>query len=110
MKKAAALLLMVAILLASSNAFAASPWMDKTTYKDKMLGKLDFGVKNFLGGWTEVFNRPIKYHKDGKSPAEGFFVGVYQAIAYTAGGALHLVTFPATTIDVPLPNNGVSFE
>ena len=110
MKKAAALLLMVAILLAATSAFAASPWTEKTTYKEKLLGKLDFGFKNFVGGWTDIVRQPIKYNKDGKSAAEGFFVGVYQAIANTAGGALHLVTFPITQVDVPLPNNGVQFE
>jgi hypothetical protein len=110
MKKVAVLLLMIAILFACTTSFAASPWMEKTTYKEKMFGKLDFGVKNVLGGWTDIIRQPIKYNKDGKSAAEGFAVGVYQAIVNTVGGALHLVTFPITQVDVPLPNNGVQFE
>ncbi len=110
MRKAAALLLVVAILLACGSAFAASPWTEGVTYKDKVLGKLDFAVKNTLGGWTELFNRPIKYHKDGKNVSEGVLVGIGNAVVYTLGGALHLVTFPIPQIDVPLPNNGVSFE
>lgn len=110
MKKVAVLLLVVVILAACGSAFAASPWTEKTTYKEKALGKLDFGVKNLLAGWLEIFRQPIKYNKDGKSGAEGALVGIYYAIADTIGGALHLVTFPITQIDVPLPNNGVQFE
>lgn len=110
MKKVTVLLLVVAILFACGSAFAASPWMEKTTYKDKVFGKLDFAVKNILGGWTEIFRQPIKYNKDGKSVAEGAFMGLYYAVADTIGGALHLVTFPIVALDVPLPNNGVQFE
>ncbi len=109
MKKIALLMLALAVLLTSSSAFAASPWTEKESYKDKTVGKVDFGFKNFLGGWTELFNRPIKYHKEGKSASEGAVVGLYNAVVYTVGGALHLVTFPIP-VDVPLPNNGVSFE
>lgn len=110
MKKAAALLLIVAIFFACGTAFAASPWTEGDTYKDKVLGKLDFAVKNTLGGWTELFNRPIKYHKDGKNVSEGVLVGIGNAAVYTLGGALHLITFPIPQIDVPLPNNGVTFD
>ena len=110
MKKVTILLLGVAILFASSSAFAASPWTEGATYKDKVLGKLDFAVKNTLGGWTELFNRPIKYHKEGKNVSEGVLMGIGNAVVYTLGGVLHLVTFPIPAIDVPLPNNGVQFD
>ena len=36
--------------------------------------------------------------------------GLYYAIADTLGGAIHLVTFPVTSLDVPLPNNGVQLS
>ena len=110
MKKVAAFLLVITIFFACGSAFAASPWTSGATYKDKVLGKLDFAVKNVLGGWTELINRPIKYHKDGKNVSEGVLMGVYYAIADTVGGALHLITFPIPAIDVPLPNDGVKFE
>lgn len=110
MKKSLAFFLALTIVLACGSAFAASPWTDQPTYKDKVLGKLDFAVKNTLGGWTEIFNRPIKFHKDGKNVSEGVIMGVYYAVADTVGGLLHLVTFPIPQIDVPLPNNGVQFE
>lgn len=102
-------MLTFAVLLSCTQAFAASPWTEKTTYKDKTLGKLDYGLKNVLGGWTEIFNRPIKYNKDGKSFTEGALVGLYNTVVYTGGGILHAVTFPVP-VDVPIPNNGVSFE
>ncbi len=110
MKKAAVLLLAIAILFTASNAFAASPWTTQTSYQEKVLHKLDFGVKNVLGGWTEIFRSPIKYHKDGKSVSEGALRGIGNALIDTAGGALHLVTFLIPQIDVPLPNNGVMFS
>jgi hypothetical protein len=110
MKKVALMLLVVMVFAACGTAFAASPWTEQTTYKDKVLHKLDFAVKNVLGGWTDIIRQPIKYNKDGKSAAEGALVGVYYAITNTLGGALHLVTFPIPQIDVPLPNNGVQFE
>ena len=109
MKKTALLVLAAIILMSCSSAFAASPWTEQKETKDKILGKLDFGIKNLLGGWTEIINRPIKYHKDGKTVSEGALVGLYNATYDTIGGALHVITFPIP-IDVPLPNNGVDFN
>ena len=96
------------LLLMSANGFAASPWTDKTTYHDKLVGKLDFGFKNLFAGWTEIFTEPIDAHKAGTNPIRGLAVGIANAIVDTVGGALHLVTFPVTQVDVPLPQNGVS--
>lgn len=110
MKKTVLLLVAAAILFSSSQAFAASPWAEKGEYKDQVLAKLDFGVKNTLGGWMELFQQPMKSHKDGKTVSEGALRGIYYAIADTFGGALHLVTFPLPQVDVELPENGVSFS
>ena len=98
--------LFLVVLLLSTTAYAASPWTEKTTYKDKVLGKLEFGVKNTLGGWTELISRPIK----AKNKFVGVAEGLGNAVVYTLGGILHLITFPIPQIDIPLPNNGVSLE
>lgn len=102
-------MLVLAVLLSCSPAFAASPWTEADSYKGKTIGKLDFGLKNLLGGWMELINRPVKYHQEDKSFTKGAVVGLYNAAVYTIGGALHTGTF-FLPVDVPLPNNGVSFE
>ena len=99
----------IAMSMLPQVAFAASPWVAQTTYSDQLRGKLDFGVKNLLAGWTQIFTEPMNYHKEGKCVIKGLGYGLYTAVADTVGGALHFVTFPITQIDVPLPDNGVSF-
>ena len=91
-------------------AFAASPWTEKATWGEKAKWKLDFGVKNLLGGWTEIINQPRKYHKENKNCFEGLGKGFLNAGADTGGGLLHILTFPATNLDIPLPDNGVNFS
>jgi hypothetical protein len=106
-----ALLVVLAVMAAPAAAFAASPWAEQGgSYSDQVKGKLDFGAKNTLGGWTEIYTTPFRYHSDGKNWLEGTFVGIGNAVVYTVGGALHLVTFMIPEIDVPLPNNGVGLE
>jgi len=126
MKKTISLLVMLAVLLTPTLAFAASPWTEvfaaspwteKDTYAEKVTGKLEFGFKNLVGGWTEIFSRPGKYKE--KEAGNVFlrignvFLGIghglLNAIVYTVGGAAHMVTFPIP-LDIPLPDNGVSLE
>jgi len=95
------------LTLMPSLAFAGSPWTEKTTYGDKMTGKLDFGLRNLLGGWTELITEPKAAYDSKGNILYGVGRGVYNSIMYTLGGAVHLVTFPVP-IDVPLPENGVS--
>ena len=111
MKKIVALFLVViAVMLVPAVVFAASPWTEKTTYADKVKYKLDFGVKNILGGITEIYTQPKNYHKEKKNMFEGVGKGLWYALADTVGGALHILTFPIPQLDVPLPENGVSFS
>lgn len=115
MKKLVFLFLMaISILSLSGIAYAASPWTEGKTYQDKVIGKLDFGFKNLLGGWTEIFTGPTKSKFQCKCVVTKSVVrvgkGVVYAIADTVGGALHVVTFPFPQIDVPLPNNGVDLK
>ncbi len=101
--------LLIGMLLAGGTAFASnpSPWTQETTNKEKMLGKLDFGMKNLLAGWTELLAQPYYALKHDCCALKGFGRGIYYAVADEIGGALHLLTFPITSLDVPLPNGGV---
>ena len=92
--------------LSLTKAYTASPWTHEAGYTNQMVGKLGFGIKNLLLGWTELFTEP----KDALSAGTNFFVGVgkglMNGLGQEVGGALHLVTFPITAIDVALPEGG----
>ncbi len=108
MKKSAKFLaiFVIAMMAISATAMAASPWKEQGgSYGDMAKAKLDFGMKNLLGGWSELLTQPFKQDNIGT----GLGKGLYNAVIFTTGGLLHTVTFPATTIDVPLPDNGVQF-
>jgi hypothetical protein len=91
-----------------------SPWMSKETNQDKMMGKLGFGLKNLFGGWTLLIERPARHLRDDSNKVVGLFAGLGEGAALgvldTVGGALHVVTFPLTGIDIPLPEGGVKLE
>ena len=114
MKKLTALFFMVVFALSLGGvAQAASPWTEGKTYKEKILGKLDFGFKNALGGWTAIFSETSKANneaKDNKALAitQGLGRGLGYGLVDTVGGILHIVTFAIPQVDVPLPNNGVN--
>ena len=98
-------LVVMALMITPSIGFAASPWKEKGgTYGEMTKNKLDFGLKNLLGGWSELISQPVK---EGKNIGVGLGRGLYHAVVFTLGGALHTVTFPITAIDVPLPENGI---
>lgn len=98
-------------------AEARSPWKDAPTYRDKALQKFDFGVMNFLVGWTEIISQPAENYK-GKPSKRNRFVtffplfgkGLALGIVNTAGGLLHVTSAPVTMLDIPLPQNGVNFK
>ena len=75
---------------------------------DKCLGKFKFGLKNLFCGWTELFTEPCEAWKSDRSArnlTEGAAFGIFNAVADTAGGVLHVVTSPVP-IDIPLPKGG----
>jgi hypothetical protein len=82
-----------------------SPWVTKEPYMEKIINKLGFGLTNGLTGWTALFFEPCR--------ANNFFTGLvkgsWRTITNTAGGALHIVTFPIP-VDIPLPDGGVHFD
>jgi len=102
--------LVLAIMLAPSLAFAeASPWTETDDYGDKAIEKLDYGMKNVLAGWTELFTEPYDAYKADENVMKGTGIGLYHGVAHTIGGAFHTLTFPIP-IDLPLPDGGVSIE
>ena len=115
MRKLSVLLLVLFALTlvpAAGWACSDSPWKAKATEHEKRLGKLDFGFKNLMFGWTEVITEPIHHFRDAKenklgSGLRGLGVGLYHGVADTLGGALHILTFPLTRVDVRLPEGGV---
>ena len=110
-KKIITLTLLALMLSLSQNlAFAeSSPWTQNGTYLEKTMGKFEFGLLNFLGGWSEILIRPAIYSEDDKNFFLGVGHGVLNAAIFTLGGAAHLVTAPIP-LDIPLPNGGVASD
>ncbi|MBI2093855.1 MAG: hypothetical protein HYT88_03950 [Candidatus Omnitrophica bacterium] len=96
----------VVLLSAPMTASAASPWADGATYSEQAVGKLKYGLKNVLLGWTSLFREPVQASQNGENVLVGIGRGVWNAAGQTVGGALHAVTFPIPQIDVPLPEGG----
>ena len=109
MKKTFALLMIVTLLAAPAMAFAGSPWTEASSYSDKVTQKLDFGAKNALVGWADLFYEPIKAHDEGTSMMNGIAKGIWDAICNEVGGLFHLATF-LIPVDITLPDNGVQFS
>ena len=114
-KIAIVVLVLFALSIVPNVGWAASPWTSKSTYSEKMVGKLGFGLKNVLLGWTELFKAPVRHYQDADknkfgNGLLGLGEGVYNTLLYTVGGAIHLVTFPITAVDIPIVNDGVHCE
>ncbi len=112
MPKRLGILVVVAVLMAGPSLVLAadmpmgSAWAHETGYVNQAKGKLVYGVKNVLFGWTELFTQPYEDAQNGENIFMGIGKGVWNAVGQTVGGALHLVTFPIPAIDVPLPEGG----
>ncbi len=86
--------------------YTSSPWTHEVGYGSRAMGKLGFGVKNLLLGWTDLFVEPMDASHSGENIFKGIGVGIKDAIENEIGGALHVITFPIPAIDVPLPEGG----
>jgi len=84
-----------------------SPWAHERGWANQARGKFAFGLKNTLLGWTELFTEPYEAAKNHRNVAVGVGHGLLNGLVDTAGGAAHLVTFPITKFDLPLPEGGV---
>ena len=86
-----------------------SAWTSESGYANRAGHKLEFGLRNFLLGWTELFTEPQHAIKDHKNVFVGIGYGLKNTLEDELGGAVHVVTFPITAVDAPLPQGGVNF-
>ncbi len=100
----------VVVVPALSAAGQPSPWTTEQRWLDRSDGKFFYGLKNLLWGWTELLTEPDEALWSGKSVLGGLFRGVWNAVGQTAGGALQVLTFPLTSLDIPLPDGGVGWD
>ena len=90
------------------SCYAASPWTEVENYGDKTISKLGYGLRNAALGWTKIFQRSQEAAKSkDRFLVEGFAEGVVESLGRTVGGLLHVATFPLTSLDIPLPEDGV---
>jgi hypothetical protein len=92
--------------LSLTKDYTASPWTSEVGYTNRLVGKVGFGVKNLLLGWTELFTEPKEAMDEGGNFFVGLGKGLLNGVLDTVGGAVHLVTFPITALDAPLPEGG----
>ncbi len=71
--------------------------------------KLGTGVVNVLAGWNDLFEEPVAAWENDENILKGIGKGITDAFANTAGGLLRILTFPFTRLNIPLPDDGVSF-
>lgn len=84
-----------------------SPWRSEPRWIDQAVGKLGYGLKNALFGWTELVTEPYAASRSNRSVLAGIGRGIWNAVGDTTGGVVQAVTFPATHVDVLLPQGGV---
>ena len=94
--------------LSLTKDYTPSPWTTEVGWANRAKGKLAFGVKNTLLGWTELFMEPKKAIDSGDNFFVGLGMGLKDGVENTLGGIVHLVTFPLTELDAPLPKGGTS--
>lgn len=94
------------VTLSLTKDYTPSPWTHEMGYSKQAVGKLGFGLKNLLLGWTDLFVKPKEAADAGDSVVKGIGVGVKDAVENTLGGVVHIVTFPLPQIDAPLPGGG----
>lgn len=92
--------------LSLTKDYTPSGWTGNVGWGDRALGKLGFGVKNLLLGWTDLIVEPKEAMANGGNFFKGLGVGLADGLANTLGGAVHLITFPITGLDAPLPEGG----
>ena len=93
--------------LSLTKDYTPSPWTNEVGWGQRAVSKLGFGVKNLLLGWTDLFVEPKEAADGGGNVFTGIGVGVKDTLENTLGGAVHILTFPITNLDAPLPEGGV---
>ena len=95
------------VTLSLTKDSTASPWTKETGYGNRVGQKLVFGVKNLLLGWTEFFTEPYAACQNKTNFLKGLGMGLKNGIEDELGGVVHILTFPVTSVDAPLPEGGV---
>ena len=92
--------------LSLTKEYTASPWTQESGWSKRAVAKLGFGLKNALLGWTDLFVEPQEAMQEGGNFFTGLGIGIKDAVENELGGVVHIVTFPITSIDAPLPEGG----
>ena len=92
--------------LSMTKDYTPSPWTQEVGWSKRAVGKLGFGLKNLLLGWTDLFTEPSEASNAGQNVLKGIGIGLKDAVENELGGAVHVLTFPITGIDAPLPEGG----
>jgi hypothetical protein len=82
-----------------------SPWTQETTYIEKSIHKLGFGLFNSSVGWTALLFEPANH----SNFFTGLGKGLWRSVTNTAGGLLHTATF-LFPFDIPLPEGGMHYD
>lgn len=94
------------VTLSLTKDYTPSPWTHEVGWSNRAISKLGFGVKNLLLGWTDLIVEPRAAAQSGGNVLTGIGVGLKEALENTLGGVVHVVTFPLTEVDAPLPGGG----
>jgi len=94
------------VTLSLTKDYTASPWTSEMGWGNRARGKLVFGLRNGLLGWTEMVLEPKRALDEGDNFFVGLGIGAKNAVFNTLGGVIHTVTFPITELDAPLPKGG----
>jgi hypothetical protein len=92
--------------LSLTKDYTPSPWTNEVGWGNRALAKLGFGVANLFLGWTDLFTEPREEIQAGGSFVKGLGNGLKDGVENTLGGIVHIVTFPITEVDAPLPEGG----
>jgi len=92
--------------LSLTKDYTPSPWTSEVGWSNRALGKLGFGLKNALLGWTDLVVEPQEAMNGGGNFFRGLGIGIKDAVENTLGGVVHVVTFLITGVDAPLPEGG----
>ncbi len=95
------------LTLSLTPEYTPSPWTENEGYLAQSLGKLAFGMRNLLWGWTDLFREPLDATASGENVFVGIGWGIKDSLLNLLGGAMHLATFPIPYLDTPLPEGGI---
>ena len=93
--------------VAEGTKYDTAKWHDEPEYNNRAFGKFVYGAWNFMFGWMELFREPYEAAVLGDNVFVGAAKGITYSVADMAGGALSVITFPVTCLQIPLPEGGI---